>query len=154
MQPAISMPVSTLMRRDISRALFVKNLVSGDGEHMVFLLARRLAGSHVYGMIQNSSPAGPIERRIPEGDNRERLVCADCGFINYENPKIVVGAVCTWDEKVLLCRRAINPRRGFWTIPAGFMELNETAEVGAQSCLLYTSPSPRDRQKSRMPSSA
>ena len=132
MQPAISMPVSTLMRRDISRALFVKNLVSGDGEHMVFLLARRLAGSHVYGMIQNSSPAGPIERRIPEGDNRERLVCADCGFINYENPKIVVGAVCTWDEKVLLCRRAINPRRGFWTIPAGFMELNETAVVGAQ----------------------
>ena len=132
MQPAISMPVSTLMRRDISRALFVKNLVSGDGEHMVFLLARRLAGSHVYGMIQNSSPAGPIERRIPEGDNRERLVCPDCGFINYENPKIVVGAVCTWDEKVLLCRRAINPRRGLWTIPAGFMELNETAVVGAQ----------------------
>ena len=132
MQPAISMPVSTLMRRNISRALFVKNLVSGDGEHMVFLLARRLAGSHVYGMIQNSSPAGPIERRIPEGDNRERLVCADCGFINYENPKIVVGAVCTWDEKVLLCRRAINPRRGLWTIPAGFMELNETAVVGAQ----------------------
>ena len=132
MQPAISMPVSTLMRRNISRALFVKNLVSGDGEHMVFLLARRLAGSHVYGMIQNSSPAGPIERRIPEGDNRERLVCPDCGFINYENPKIVVGAVCTWDEKVLLCRRAINPRRGFWTIPAGFMELNETAVVGAQ----------------------
>ena len=132
MQPAISMPVSTLMRRNISRALFVKNLVSGDGEHMVFLLARRLAGSHVYGMIQNSSPAGPIERRIPEGDNRERLVCPDCGFINYENPKIVVGAVCTWDEKVLLCRRAINPRRGLWTIPAGFMELNETAVVGAQ----------------------
>lgn len=77
------------------------------------------------------SPAGPIVRQIPEGDNRERLVCTDCGFINYENPKVVVGAVCTWDDKVLLCRRAINPRRGLWTIPAGFMELNETAEAGA-----------------------
>ena len=77
------------------------------------------------------SPAGPIARQIPEGDNRERLVCTDCGFINYENPNVVVGAVCTWENKVLLCRRAINPRRGLWTIPAGFMELNETTEAGA-----------------------
>tara|TARA_R110002110_G_scaffold82122_9_gene213547 strand:- start:4053 stop:4649 length:597 start_codon:yes stop_codon:yes gene_type:complete len=76
-------------------------------------------------------PAGPVVRQVPDGDNRERLVCADCGFINYENPKVVVGAVCTWKGQVLLCRRAINPRRGLWTIPAGFMELNETAEAGA-----------------------
>jgi ADP-ribose pyrophosphatase YjhB (NUDIX family) len=77
------------------------------------------------------SPSGPIVRQIPEGDNRERLVCTDCGFINYENPKIVVGAVCTWENKVLLCRRAIHPQRGLWTIPAGYMEQNETAEAGA-----------------------
>ncbi len=77
------------------------------------------------------SPSGPIARQVPEGDNRERLVCTDCGFINYENPKIVVGAVCTWENKVLLCRRAIHPQRGLWTIPAGYMEQNETAEAGA-----------------------
>tara|TARA_Y100001958_G_C21092535_1_gene445177 strand:- start:235 stop:780 length:546 start_codon:yes stop_codon:yes gene_type:complete len=76
--------------------------------------------------------AGPSVLQTPDGDNRERLTCPDCGFINYENPKIVVGAVCTWDSRLLLCRRAIDPRRGFWTIPAGFMELNETAEAGTR----------------------
>ncbi|HVY16160.1 MAG TPA: NUDIX hydrolase [Rhodopila sp.] len=70
-------------------------------------------------------------RRVPDGDNRERLVCADCGFVAYENPKIVVGAVVVSDEKVLMCRRAINPRKGFWTLPAGYMELGETAHEGA-----------------------
>lgn len=75
--------------------------------------------------------AGPSVREVPEGDTHERLVCPDCGFINYENPKIVVGAVCTWQDQLLLCRRAIDPRRGFWTIPAGFLELNETAQDGA-----------------------
>jgi ADP-ribose pyrophosphatase YjhB (NUDIX family) len=74
---------------------------------------------------------GPVTRQVPEGDNRERLVCADCGFINYVNPKIVVGAVCVWRDTILLCRRAINPRRGFWTLPAGFLEENETVEAGA-----------------------
>ncbi|HEX6842567.1 MAG TPA: NUDIX hydrolase, partial [Stellaceae bacterium] len=53
---------------------------------------------------------GPSVLTVPEGDNRERMVCPDCGFINYENPKIVVGAVCLWQEQFLLCRRAINPR--------------------------------------------
>ena len=57
--------------------------------------------------------AGPSVLQIPDGDNRERLTCPDCGFINYENPKTVVGAVCTWDSRLLLCRRAIDPRRGF-----------------------------------------
>jgi ADP-ribose pyrophosphatase YjhB (NUDIX family) len=74
---------------------------------------------------------GPSILAIPEGDNRERMVCPDCGFINYENPKIVVGAVCLWQERFLLCRRAINPRRGFWTLPAGFLELNEGTAAGA-----------------------
>jgi len=70
-------------------------------------------------------------RRIPEGDNLERLVCTDCGFIAYENPKVVVGSVCGWQSRILLCRRAINPRKGFWTIPAGYLELNETTMDGA-----------------------
>ena len=82
-------------------------------------------------MADTGQAAGPTVLQIPEGDNRERLTCPDCGFINYENPKIVVGAVCTWEGRLLLCRRAIDPRRGYWTIPAGYMELNETAEVGA-----------------------
>ena len=74
---------------------------------------------------------GPSILTIPEGDNRERMVCPDCGFINYENPKVVVGAVCLWQERFLLCRRAINPRRGYWTLPAGFLELNEATAAGA-----------------------
>lgn len=82
-----------------------------------------------------SGPQGPVVRTVPDGDDRERMVCADCGFIHYENPKIVVGAVCTWGEEpdplFLLCRRAIPPRHGFWTLPAGYMELNETTEAGA-----------------------
>jgi ADP-ribose pyrophosphatase YjhB (NUDIX family) len=84
--------------------------------------------------MTNEPPAtkGPVTLRVPEGDNRERLVCADCGFINYVNPKIVVGAVCTWADTILLCRRAINPRKGFWTLPAGFLEEKETTEAGAQ----------------------
>jgi ADP-ribose pyrophosphatase YjhB (NUDIX family) len=70
-------------------------------------------------------------RRIPEGDQRERMVCADCGHIAYENPKVVVGAVIVADGAVLLCRRAIEPRHGFWTLPAGYLELGETLEEGA-----------------------
>jgi ADP-ribose pyrophosphatase YjhB (NUDIX family) len=70
-------------------------------------------------------------RQIPEGDNRERMVCADCGHVAYENPKVVVGSVVVADDRVLMCRRAIEPRRGFWTLPAGYMELGETLEEGA-----------------------
>lgn len=74
---------------------------------------------------------GPRIRQVPEGDNMERLVCPDCGFINYENPLIVVGSVVQHDGKFLLCKRAINPRVGYWTIPAGYMELNETPAQSA-----------------------
>jgi ADP-ribose pyrophosphatase YjhB (NUDIX family) len=70
-------------------------------------------------------------RQIPEGDNRERMVCADCGHVAYENPKVIVGAVVVTGDQVLMCRRAIEPRRGFWTLPAGYMELGETLEEGA-----------------------
>jgi len=71
-------------------------------------------------------------RRVPAGEDRERLTCADCGFVAYENPKVVTGSVVAQDGKVLLCRRAIEPRRGFWTIPAGYMELGETVEEAAR----------------------
>jgi ADP-ribose pyrophosphatase YjhB (NUDIX family) len=70
-------------------------------------------------------------RRVPEGDDRERMVCADCGHVAYENPKIIVGSVVVAGDRVLMCRRAIEPRRGFWTLPAGFMEMGETLEEGA-----------------------
>lgn len=69
--------------------------------------------------------------QVPDGDTRERLVCDSCGWIHYVNPKIVVGAVCVWQNKILLCRRAIEPRQGYWTIPAGYLEQEETAEAGA-----------------------
>jgi ADP-ribose pyrophosphatase YjhB (NUDIX family) len=70
-------------------------------------------------------------RRIPEGDNRERQVCVTCGHIAYENPKLVVGSVVSIGDRILLCRRAIEPRSGYWTLPAGFLELGETIEDGA-----------------------
>lgn len=73
-----------------------------------------------------------FHRQIPEGDNRERQICRDCGFVAYENPKVVVGAVVVHGGEVLLCRRAIEPRMGFWTLPAGYMELGETTEEGAR----------------------
>ncbi|MBK8176804.1 MAG: NUDIX hydrolase [Rhodospirillales bacterium] len=74
---------------------------------------------------------GPSVEVIPEGDNRTRLVCPDCGYIEYANPKVIVGAVCTWQSSILLCKRAIAPALGLWTIPAGFMELGETSSAGA-----------------------
>jgi len=73
----------------------------------------------------------PFDRRVPDGDTRERLVCRQCGFIHYQNPTSVVGSVAAWQGRVLLCRRAIEPRVGFWTIPAGFLEQQETPEEGA-----------------------
>lgn len=79
-----------------------------------------------------SSAASRFVRRQPDGDDRLRLVCADCGYIAYENPKIVVGSVCTWEGRILLCRRGIEPRRGFWTLPAGFLEQHETTADGAK----------------------
>jgi ADP-ribose pyrophosphatase YjhB (NUDIX family) len=68
---------------------------------------------------------------IPPGDNRERHVCGNCGTVHYQNPRNVVGTVPVWDDKVLLCRRAIEPRYGYWTLPAGFMEMDETTSEGA-----------------------
>jgi ADP-ribose pyrophosphatase YjhB (NUDIX family) len=74
---------------------------------------------------------GPRLSKVPDGDDRTRLVCPDCGHIEYVNPRIVVGAVATWEGKVLLAKRAIEPRKGYWTMPAGFLEVGETLEAGA-----------------------
>jgi ADP-ribose pyrophosphatase YjhB (NUDIX family) len=82
-------------------------------------------------MSKHLPGAENFEQRIPPGDNRERMVCGECGWVNYVNPKIVVGAVCRLDQKILLCRRAIEPRKGYWTIPAGFMEERESTSDGA-----------------------
>lgn len=74
---------------------------------------------------------GPSVEQVPDGDNRKRLVCPDCGYIAYQNPKIVAGAICVHEDRFLLCRRAIEPRKGFWTFPAGYLELNESTSEGA-----------------------
>lgn len=71
-------------------------------------------------------------KRVPAGDNRARAVCDHCGFVYYQNPVIVVGVVCTWDDRVLLCKRAIEPRGGYWTMPAGYLEQEETPREGAR----------------------
>ena len=76
-------------------------------------------------------PQPAFERQVPGGDSRERDVCTHCGFIDYQNPKVVVGSVVSHDGRVLLCRRAIEPRSGYWTLPAGYLELGETVEAGA-----------------------
>ncbi len=82
-------------------------------------------------MTTGTNRPGPSLRAVPDGDTRERLICPDCGFIQYDNPKVVVGAVARWRDTILLCRRAIMPRKGYWTLPAGYMELNESAMEGA-----------------------
>lgn len=72
-----------------------------------------------------------VRYTVPPDDNRERAVCTSCGTVHYENPLNVVGTLPVWQDRVLLCRRAIEPRRGYWTLPAGFMELGESTEQGA-----------------------
>ena len=75
--------------------------------------------------------ATAVTYRVPADDNRERAVCPACGTVHYENPLNVVGTVPVWGEQVLLCKRAIEPRYGLWTLPAGFLELGETTAQGA-----------------------
>jgi ADP-ribose pyrophosphatase YjhB (NUDIX family) len=73
----------------------------------------------------------PVERRVPPGDNLPRAVCSACGAVHYENPRVVVGCVPEWQGRILLCRRAIMPRRGYWTTPAGFLENGESLQTAA-----------------------
>ncbi|WP_348759764.1 NUDIX hydrolase [Candidatus Methylocalor cossyra] len=75
---------------------------------------------------------GPLERAIPAGDDRLRHICPNCGIVHYQNPKIIAGCIPVWQDRVLLCRRAIEPRLGYWTLPAGFMELGETLAEAAR----------------------
>ena len=78
----------------------------------------------------------PVELRQLPNDNRTRYVCTACGEIHYQNPKLIVGAIPVWQDKILLCRRAIEPRHGLWTLPAGFMENGETTiEAAARETL-------------------
>lgn len=72
-----------------------------------------------------------VAKKIPTGDSYERYVCTQCEHIHYQNPKVIVGCVVYKDEKVMLCRRAIEPRYGLWNLPAGFMENSERTEIGA-----------------------
>jgi ADP-ribose pyrophosphatase YjhB (NUDIX family) len=72
-----------------------------------------------------------VELRVPAGDTLARYVCSACGAIHYQNPRMVVGCIVEWEDKILLCRRAIEPRRGLWTVPAGYMENGETTLQGA-----------------------
>jgi len=78
-----------------------------------------------------SNCAAPITIRIPADDTRERHVCESCGSVHYQNPRNVVGSIPVYGDQVLLCRRAIEPRLGYWTLPAGFMELGESTSAGA-----------------------
>lgn len=82
-----------------------------------------------------SECAHPVALAIPEGDNQPRYVCPHCHTIHYQNPKLVIGSIPVWEQdgklQVLLCKRAIEPRYGYWTLPAGFMENEETTEQAA-----------------------
>lgn len=73
----------------------------------------------------------PITVLIPPGDSLPRHVCTHCGAIHYRNPRLVVGTLPVWEDRILLCRRAIEPRHGYWTLPAGFMENQETLPAAA-----------------------
>lgn len=78
-----------------------------------------------------SNCASTLTIKIPADDTRERHVCDSCGSIHYQNPRNVVGSIPIYGDQVLLCRRAIEPRHGYWTLPAGFMELGESTSAGA-----------------------
>jgi len=79
-----------------------------------------------------SQCGAPTLTRVPDGDNRMRDLCDHCGAIHYQNPRVVVGTLPVWENRILLCRRAIEPRYNTWTLPAGFMELGETLAQGAE----------------------
>ncbi len=83
-----------------------------------------------------ASCGAAVTRKVPAGDTHERFVCTTCATVHYQNPKMVIGCVPEWEDRILLCRRAIEPRLGLWTLPAGFMELNETtADAAAREAL-------------------
>lgn len=78
-----------------------------------------------------SACGAPVELRVPDDDSRPRHICGTCGIIHYQNPKMVIGSIPEWEDKILLCRRAIEPRHGWWTLPGGFMENGESTSHAA-----------------------
>jgi ADP-ribose pyrophosphatase YjhB (NUDIX family) len=78
-----------------------------------------------------SGCGAPVEFRAPANDDRPRHICTACGVVHYQNPKMVIGALPVWEDQVLLCRRAIEPRHGLWTLPGGFMENGESTAAAA-----------------------
>jgi len=89
------------------------------------------AATHAAAMKFCPDCAAPVALRVPEGDSRARFVCTACGHVHYQNPRIVVGCIPEWQGRLLICRRAIEPRLGYWTIPAGFLENGESLHAGA-----------------------
>ena len=78
-----------------------------------------------------SNCGASVQKRIPQGDDRPRHICDECGMVFYKNPKLVVGCIVEWENKILMCRRAIAPQIGKWTLPAGFLESSESVAEGA-----------------------
>ncbi len=102
----------------------------------LFVLLKVIQMRHILQMAKDKFTPATVteprfERRVPEGDTLIRDVCLQCGHIAYSNPKIVVGAVVSHHGRILLCRRAIEPRKTYWTLPAGYLEEHETPEQGA-----------------------
>ncbi len=83
-------------------------------------------------MADNNNLSPAFSKVVPPGDDKPRDVCDSCGFVNYQNPKIITGVVAAFGDKILLCRRAIEPRKGYWTLPAGYQELKESSKDGAR----------------------
>ena len=79
-----------------------------------------------------SQCGGPVALNVPADDDRPRHICPSCGTIHYQNPKLVVGCIPVWEDRILMCRRNIEPRKGYWTLPAGFLENGETVADGAR----------------------
>jgi ADP-ribose pyrophosphatase YjhB (NUDIX family) len=98
---------------------------------VIELLKAETLGKEAMPMNFCSNCGAPVVYRIPEGDDRLRFLCESCGTIHYQNPKMVVGCIPIWEDRILLCLRAIEPRYGKWTLPAGFLENGETATQGA-----------------------
>ena len=79
-----------------------------------------------------SQCGSPVTLKVPAGDDRPRFVCSTCNTVHYQNPKVVVGSIPIWEDRILMCRRNINPRKGYWTLPAGYLENGETVADGAR----------------------
>src|SRR5690606_34678172 len=109
--------------------------IDRQGDHRRGSAARILHRLRLFGYILTMkfcpACASELKFEVPPADNRPRFMCPSCGAIHYQNPRIVTGTVPTWGDRILLCKRAIEPRYGFWTLPAGFMEIGETVADGA-----------------------